>query len=313
MTMELRHEIIEELHRPARRMFPRRHTVLKGIDDLYQADLVEMIPYSKLNRGYKYILTIINCFSKVADAIPLKDKSATAVTNAMKRFLNNNAGKIKLLQTDNGKEFYNSLFNSLMKKHGITHYSTFSEMKAAIVERFNRTLKGAMYKRFSQRGSYKWHDILSDLVQKYNNSFHRTIGMKPVSVNKRTKRQVELNIKKNLKARREGVAPKKFEIDDRVRISKHRTVFSKGYLPNWTNEVFTVYRVQPTVPETYLLKDGKGEILQGAFYGHELLKSKVGDVYLIEKVLKRTKDRLLVRWIGFDKSHDSWIDKKDLV
>ena len=93
----------------------------------------------------------------------------------------------------------------------------------------------------------------------YNNSFHITIRM---SVNKKTKHQVEMNIKKNLKARREGVAPKKFEIDDRVRISKHRTVFSKGYLPNWTNEVFKVYRIQPTVPETYLLKDGKGEILQ---------------------------------------------------
>ena len=273
MMTELRHQIVDELHRPARRMFTRRHTVLKGIDDLYQADLVEMIPYSKLNKGYKYILTIINCFSKVADAIPLKDKSATTVANAMKRFIIKNNVKIKLLQTDNGKEFYNSLFKNLMDKHGITHYSTFSEMKAAIVERFNRTLKGAMYKRFSQRGSYKWYDILSDLIRKYNDSFHRTIGMKPISVNKKTKRQVEMNIKKNLKARREGVAPKKFEIDDRVRISKHRTVFSKGYLPNWTNEVFKVYRIQPTVPETYLLKDNKGEILQGAFYGHELLKS----------------------------------------
>lgn len=90
-------------------------------------------------------------------------------------------------------------------------------------------------------------------------------------------------------------------------------MFSKGYIPNWTNEVFTVYRVQPTTPTTYLLKDNKGELLQGGFYGHEMLLSTVGDVYLVEKILKRKKDKVLVRWLGFDKKHDSWITTKDLV
>jgi hypothetical protein len=90
-------------------------------------------------------------------------------------------------------------------------------------------------------------------------------------------------------------------------------VFTKKYLPNWTNEVFTVYKVQPTVPETYILKDNKGNLLQGAFYGHELLKSTVGDVYLVEKVLERKKDKVKVRWLGFDKTEDSWISIKDFV
>jgi hypothetical protein len=98
-----------------------------------------------------------------------------------------------------------------------------------------------------------------------------------------------------------------------VRISKYKGIFSKKYLPNWTNEVFTVYRVQPTYPETYILKDNKGELLQGGFYGHEMLKSNSGDVYLVEKILKRKKDKVLVRWLGFDKSEDSWVPKKDLL
>lgn len=98
-----------------------------------------------------------------------------------------------------------------------------------------------------------------------------------------------------------------------VRISKYKQVFAKGYIPNWTNEVFTVFRVLPTTPVTYLLKDNKGELLQGGFYGHEMQLSKVGDVYLIEKILKRKNDKVLVRWLGFDKKHDSWITTKDLV
>lgn len=107
--------------------------------------------------------------------------------------------------------------------------------------------------------------------------------------------------------------PKIFKVNDKVRISKYKGVFSKKYLPNWTNEVFTVYKVQPTIPETYILKDNKGNLLQGAFYGHEMLKSTVGDVYLVEKVLQRKKDKVKVRWLGFDKTEDSWIPIKDLV
>jgi hypothetical protein len=107
--------------------------------------------------------------------------------------------------------------------------------------------------------------------------------------------------------------PRKFDVGDKVRVSKYKGVFSKKYLPNWTNEVFTVYRVQPTYPETYILKDDKGELLQGGFYGHEILKSNSGNVYLVEKILKQKKDKALVRWLGYDQSADSWIFKRDLI
>lgn len=305
--------IVNELHKPARRYYPRRNTVLKGVNDLYQADLVEMKSYSKVNRNYKYILTLINCFTKVALAAPLKDKRGETVASAMEKLIKSSCVKMNHLQTDDGKEFFNKTFSNLMNRYKINHYSTKSEMKAAIVERFNRTLKTLMFKRFSLKGNYVWYNILADLINTYNNKFHRTIGMKPIEVNKENEDVVMKRIKKNTKPTQEKLPPKKFLPGDKVRISKYKNVFTKGYLPNWTNEVFNIYRVQPTIPETYILKDNKGEILQGSFYGHELLKSNIGNIYLIEKILKRKKDKVYVRWLGFDTSHDSWVSKKDLI
>lgn len=305
--------LVHELHKPARRNFPRRQTVLKGIHDLYQADLVEMKPYSKINRGFKYILTVIDCFTKVASAVPLKNKTGKSVTEGMKYALAKIGKRVKNIQTDDGKEFFNNEFSTLMKNSNINHYSTFSEKKAAIVERFNRTLKTAMYKKFSERGSYVWHDILSNLIKDYNEKKHRTIGMKPIQVNKANEGEVLKRIKKITKPALDKKPPFKFSIGDEVRLNKYKHIFAKGYLPNWTNEVFTVHRVQPTIPETYILKDGKGNILNGGFYGHEMLKSKSGNVYLVEKVLRKRGNKVLVRWLGFDKSEDSWINKKDLL
>jgi hypothetical protein len=311
--MDLKTQIVNELHRPARKNFPRRNTVLKGMNDLYQADLVEVIPHSRINKGFKYILTVINCFTKVADAIPLSNKTGKTVSQAMEKIIKRDKNSIRHLQTDDGKEYFNQWFDALMKKYEINHYSTKSDKKASIIERFNRTLKGSMYKQFSSRGSYVWYDILSKLIKDYNHKYHRTIGMKPIEVNKNNERFVMSRIIKMTKPKVEKMQPKSFVIDDHVRISKHKTIFTKGYFPNWTNEVFTVYRVQPTYPETYLLKDKNGELLQGAFYGHELLESKTGNVYLVEQILRKKKDKVYVRWLGFDKTHDSWVSKKDLL
>lgn len=308
-----RRNIVEELHKPARRNFPRRQTVLKGIHDLYQADLVEMKPYNKVNKGFKYILTVIDCFTKVAHAVPLKSKTGENVTDAMKGILSKVKGRVKNLQTDDGKEFFNSTFSKLMNSLKINHYSTYSEKKAAIIERFNRTLKSVMYKTFSERGTYIWYDILPSLIKKYNDTKHRTIGTKPMAVNKKNESIILQRIRENTKPVTERNPPRQFFIDDQVRISKYKNIFTKGYLPNWTNETFIVHRVQPTYPETYILKDHKGMILHGGFYGHELLKSDIGNVYLVEKILRKNKDKILVRWLGFDKSHDSWISKQDLV
>ena len=299
--------IAKELHRPARRNYVRRKVTLKNTKDLFQADLVEMIPYAKENKGMKYIMTMINCFTKFAFAVPLKTKSGPEVARALEPILKKHV--MKNFQTDQGTEWFNSHIKKLMLKYGINHYATFSDLKASIVERLNRSLKEKMWKQFTAQGNYQWLKLLPRIVKAYNNSVHRTIGMKPKDVREKHVKAIlaRLNIPKT-----KSTKPK-FTVDDRVRISKYKRVFKKGYLPNWTNEIFRVYAVKPTKPVTYILQDTRGEILKGGFYEQELSKSKTGNVYLVDKVMKRKGDTALVRWAGFDKNYDSWINVKQLV
>lgn len=306
--MNVREGIARELHKQARVNFPRRYVELKGVNDLYQADLVEMIPFSKQNKGNKYIMTIINCFTKYAFAIPLKSKKSEEIVKHLEPILKNN--QMKHFQTDEGGEWFNFRVKSLLAKYNINHYLTYSEKKASIVERFNKTLKNKMWTVFSSQGHYHWLKILPGLIKKYNSTVHRTIGKKPIDVDKSNENEVLQHI---IKHRKPFKITPKFDVGDRVRISRIQKIFTKGYLPRWSNEIFTVWRVNPTSPVTYTLKDDKGEMLKGCFYQQELSKTQFSDTYLIEKVVKRKANKVLVRWLGFDKSHDSWVDKKELI
>lgn len=307
--------IVNELHRAARRNFKRRHTEIKGLNDLYQADLVEMIPYAGVNKGYKYILVLIDAFSKFAWVQPLKNKTAKEVTNAMKSILDGLKVKPKNIQTDQGKEFYNTDFQNLMKKNNINHYSTYSNIKAAIVERFNRTLKNRLWKMFSLNGNYKWVDLVQQIVKNYNESFHTSVGMCPNSVNRKNWKKVLARIQQqhsttltpdSLKSKKN-----KLQIGDYVRISKYRQAFAKGYKPSWSSELFKIKKIQQTNPVTYILEDENGEAILGGFYSQELQRTNFPNVYLVEKILRRKGDKILVKWLSLP--HPSWISKKDLV
>jgi len=275
--------LVEELHAPARKNFPRRHVIVRGYDDLWQADIVEMRPYSRFNKGYHYILTVIDVLSKYAWAVPLKSKSGSETANAITEIIRKSGRHPKNLQTDMGKEFYNADVQRLVNKHGINHYSTYSVMKASIVERFNRTLKNDMWKMFTLNGNYKWIDLLSRLVSNYNARKHRTIGMRPVDVTPAVAERLLATVYSAIKI----AGPAKFKVGDSVRVSKYKTVFEKGYTPNWTTEVFKIVKVQRTNPVTYLLEDYRGKSIAGAFYEYELHRATHPDIYLVEKVLRR--------------------------
>lgn len=304
----VRRDIISELHKSSRKNFPRRQVRQRGINGTWQGDLVEMIPYAKENKNFKYLLTVIDIFSKKAYVRAVKNKTGELVSKAMNDiFLE--SGTVPLnLHTDLGKEFYNHHFVNLMKKNKINHYSTFSHLKASIVERFNKTLKNLMWKTFSLQGSYKWLDIVLKLVNKYNSTRHSTIKMAPNAVNKQNEKiLLETVYKVNDKLMRA-----KFHVGDYVRISKYKKIFEKGYTPNFTTEIFKVTHVNRKFPVTYLLEDYKKNAIAGRFYEHELLKTKFPDTYLVEKVLKKNNDKIFVKWLRFDKSHNSWINKSDL-
>jgi len=303
-------KIVNELHRSARKNFIRRHTIIKGYKDLWQIDLAEMQQYADENDGYRYILVCINCYSKYVYTRAVRYKTGVEVIAAMKSIIEEALYTPNNIQSDQGKEFYNSHFQRLMKKFNINHYSTFSTKKAAIVERVIRTLKNKLYKQFSARGSYRWLEILPSITNIYNNTVHRTIRMKPGDVQENTQIKAYDYLK---------IRPKKykFRLGDTVRISKYKTTFEKGYTPSWSTELFKIVKANITNPPTYLLESLEGEPIRGCFYEAELQKTSSPNAYLVEKILKRRKknhiDQLFVKWLGFPNQFNSWIDKTDIV
>lgn len=305
---DVKKQVVEEIHKPARINFMRRRVIIKGLNDLFQADLVDMKEYSRENKGYKYILVVINCFSKFVWALPLKTKTGTEVTRAMEKILKEVSPKN--LQTDAGLEFFNQHFQKLMKRFNVNHYNVFSEKKASIVERVNRTLKNMMWKEFSLQGHYKWLNILIKIVNQYNNKKHRTINMKPSQVTQKDEKRLLETAYNRIKM---TDLKQKFKVGDHVRISKVRGVFDKKYMPNWSTEIFQVKKVQLTNPTTYLLTDSNNVDVLGGFYEKQLQKVKYPDAYLVEKIIKKKGDKVLVKWLGFSNKHNSWIKNSNIL
>lgn len=298
-------DVVNEIHKCARINYPRRNVILKDIDDLWQADLIDIHQHANINLNHNFILIVIDCFSKYVWVKPLKYKSQELVSEAFLSILSE--GRVpRNLQTDWGKEFYNKSFQKIIQTHSINHYSTYSTKKAAIVERVIRTVKSKLYKAFSMKGNYKWVDgTLDKIVHDYNHTKHSTIETCPVHVSEKNK-CILIQRYNNLYKALIKVKPKFFR-GDVVRISKHKACFDKGYTPNWSTELFTIIAVQNTNPITYLLEDSKKNPIRGAFYSQELQRTKNPDVYLVEKVLKRKGNKVFVKWLGLSSEENSWI------
>lgn len=263
------------LHRPVRRTFLRRKTLTRGLDYIWQADLVSLLPIRRENSGYGYILTVIDVLSRFTFAAAIRRKTGHEVLAAFRKILRTSKRCPKKLHTDAGVEFYNSVFKTFLRKNDIAHYSTFSDTKAALVERFNRTLKERMFKYFTANNTLRYIDILPDLVEAYNNRPHTSLGhgRTPASVNKKNEKEIWQVLYGTLrKPSRMANKKQKYKIGDTVRITKLRRAFKKGYLKGWTDEVFIVFEVVDTEPVTYRLSDTDGEVLQGIFYREEITK-----------------------------------------
>ena len=172
-----------------------------------------------------------------------------------------------------------------MQSNDIEMYSTHNEGKSVIAERFIRTLKTKIYKYMTSISKNVYIDKLDDIVNKYNNTYHSTIKMKPVDVKSNTyiDSSKEINNK-----------DPKFKIGDIVRISKYKNIFAKGYVPNWSEEVFVIKKVKNTVPWIYLVCDLKGEEIVGTFYKKELQKTNQKE-FRVEKVIQRKGNKLFVK------------------
>ena len=261
------------------------------------------------NDGVKYLLTCFDTFSKYAWVRPLKNKSGLCVKEAFESLLREKAPLY--LQTDKGTELKNILFQSQLAEYEINFYtSEKDDMKAAIMERFNRTLKTRMYRYFTHSKSSRYVDVLQDLVQSYNHTYHSSIGMAPTSVNFKNERVVRQKL-----FHKHPEKPKlRFDTGRRVRISK----LKQAYLPGWSEEIFIISKKCPTTPVTYAIKDVANEEIKGRFYEPELqLIIKEDNVYDVEKVLKTTrrngKIQYYVKWKGYPDKFNSWIDSCSLV
>ena len=251
------------LHKPVRYRFKRNRVIVGAIDEQWEADLVIMDSLSKYNNGFKYILTVIDVLSKYAWVEPIKTKTGENLVKAFEKILRKGR-KPETFHSDKGTEFTNRLFQKYLKKNNIRFFTTQNaETKASIIERFNRTLKTKMWKYFTANNTLKYIDILQKLVKSYNHSRHRSIGMRPVDVNEANEGTVWQNLYGNESTRSTKY---KFNIGDQVRISKTRRTFKKGYLPNWTEEVFTITERIPRQPPVYRIADYDGEKLDGTFY-----------------------------------------------
>ena len=272
IMMEQQQLLAKEVFSPQITKFRRERIIPLYKDETWSADLIDKSSLSKYNNNYKFILTVIDIFTEYAWAIPLKNKSGLSITNGFKLVLGENPQggsqprKPEKLWVDRGSEFYNKTFKSLLKEYGTKIYSTYSDLKAVFIERFNRTLLHIINKPMFINGDGNWVNILNDAVLTYNNNIHSTINMTPVDAsNNPDKVKYTFNFK-NIKP--------KFKVGDYVRNADKRNIFSKGYTSNWNRELFKVNEVLKTQPPTYKIEDINGEIIEGKYYEQELLKSE---------------------------------------
>jgi len=316
------------LHRSVQHKIKRNKVIVEGLDDQWDMDLMDMTSIAKYNQDYKFVLLAIDIFSRYVWVEALKTKQAKDVLDGLKIIFEKGRIPFKI-RTDKGGEFTNGLMKTFLKDKGVVHFVTHNEVKANYAERAIKTIKGRVFKYFSEKQTYKYTDKLQDFVYSYNHTQHRSIKMAPNDVNPANEaslwqqQYVQPYIKAAQKVKTEQTKKKtrrrkkkkfKFKEGDTVRVSFLREPFSREYHQKWSGEVFTITKrfLRKDLP-IYRLKDHAGDVVQGTFYQPELQKVifDKDQKFKVEKVLK-TKGKgknkqSLVRWLHWPSKYDSWV------
>lgn len=314
------------LHKNTRKRFLRRKILSPKPGVIASCDLADMSLLASSNDGNKYILIFIDVFSRFAQAQAIKRKDGKTVAAALKNILESGFfNKLRRLNSDEGKEFYNKKVSQLLSEKGIILYSTSSrEIKASLAERLIRTIKGKIYRYMSHNNTRRYVNVLPDIIDSYNNSSHRSLGNQqtPFQVHQLTnpsiiKRQFDFMFKYN--SHSQDYVSSILPVGRHVRIAdeKRNSIFRRGYTVQNTIEIFRIKKIDKSQkPTVYYLEDLQGEDIKGIFYREELVPTQLPEFFHIDVIKSKTvsgRKKYLVRWRGYPDSFNSWIDQDQMI
>ena len=236
MTQKNIKTFINEIYsKPPKKYYPTNKTDVYHIDDIWSLDILDLKDYGpENNRGYRYVLVVIDNFSKFGWTIPLKNKNAQTIKDSLENFLISSKRKPNLIESDRGKEFYNNIFQDFLNKNNIKLYSRNSSLGAVFAERFNRTIRDLLKRPGFEKWDGKWIDILPTITKQYNNRIHTSTKLSPKDA---SLKKNEGFVYKNLLDKRKKVKPK-FQINDLVRTADLKKTFSKADTTNWSYKLY---------------------------------------------------------------------------
>lgn len=307
-------------HVPAKRKFKRPKTISSEKDLYWQADTANMVQFEKDNDGFSYFAIFIDVFSRFIWSEKLKTLRSLEMVATLKTVFQD--AKCKNLYTDAGSEYTGKPVKAFFKLENVNHFIARSDTKAAMAERAIKTIKKKLFKYMDQNNTHRWIDVLPDVVSAYNNSVHRVIKMTPSQARSVEPIDVwnnQFKSKNPQKALRTKKPTKqityKFRINDNVKIQVKRSTFQREYDETFTPETFIITeRFKKGPISLYKLKDYNNEPIVGTFQDQELVKVIIPEdkIYKIEKVLKKrkykNKQQYLVKWKGWPKQFNSWVD-----
>ncbi len=313
-------------NRDIHRKFRRNEVVTAGFDNLWDCDLFSMDAYTKQNDGYRYVLLMIDIFSRYTWVRPLKTKFATEVIAGVKSIFEEGR-KPEYLRSDKGRDMVNTALEKFYKSERIHHYCTHNETQANYAERCIKTIKTRLFRYMKFNNTHRYIDQLQSVVQSYNNTIHSALGMAPKDVKREDEDEVRHmqcirkhkgekpvkqkdEIKKQEKKKKRPKSLFKYKIGAKVRIPFTKGKFDRQYDQKWSSEIFTVYKrhLRSGIP-VYSLTDWNDDVIDGSFYSKELqlVTSHADQLYTVEKILKRKGNKVFVKWTGWNKKFNSWI------
>lgn len=302
------------LHKERVFRFQRNQIITYYPDFQHQIDLMDMQVYANENDGYKYIIVIIDCFTRYCWLHAIKDKSAKSMLATFEN-LYNDIPTPERIQTDQGTEFNNRLMHKWYKEHEIIYFTTKGPgFKCAMVERLIRTLKNILFRYFTRQGNHKYCNVLQEVAKNYNNSYHRIIKMTPKEARTAPIEKLKMNYIEDVKAPKRNLKPQQA-----VRIAFDKGRMDRGFWQTYQDPVYTINALykQDGVP-LYELKDHTNRKLERRYYSRQI--QPVGNVpYRVERVLRQEtnprtgRTRYFVKWLGYPLSMSSWVDELEDV